>query len=161
VFVYDLVPGATIATSAAPNTEVDEFFAKPGTRNISLQAYYFHGRGAGLTQLSGITMRLKKFTTTSTVINTGTALTPSTNDPGVQAAKMTSAWASAGALTVGTGGPVLLASVGCGATGPGGWVAQNPDSMKVLEGSANNSLDLFSASGTASMIHEFMAEIQE
>jgi hypothetical protein len=41
-----------------------------------------------------------------------------------------------------------------GASGPGGWVAVNPDDAPTLDGGATRSLDLFSASPTASLSFE-------
>lgn len=42
-----------------------------------------------------------------------------------------------------------------GASGPGGWVAINPDDVPTLDGGANKSQDLFSSSPTASLQWEF------
>lgn len=148
----------TFATHATPGTEIDAVFVKPGTRNIWLQLLQVLGRGAGLTTLSGIAFRLKRYTTTSA--SAGTAITPTPKDPGAQACKATAAGASAG-VTVGTGGPVIVAVCGCGGAGPGGWQARDQDSSCVVEGSANQSTDLFCASGTASMNYEAAIEHAE
>lgn len=142
------------ATSGTANTEVDQFFLKPGSRNIGVQGLYVGGKGAGLTSISGIAYRFKKWTTTA---STGGALTPTPRDPGMQAAKATSGAASAG-VTPGTGGPTYIGGCVSGAAGPGGWVAPNTDSLIVLEGSATQSIDLFSASGTISLNFEFAVE---
>lgn len=158
-FVYGVVPGAIQTTNATPLTANDCFFVKSGaTRNLGLQALYVVGRGAGLTAISGIQFRLEKWTTTSSAAGTG--VTPAPRDPGMQAAKGTAAY-SASAVTSGTGGPTLMLSIGCGAAGPGGWVAPNPDSVHVLEGAATQSLDVFCASGTASLNFELSAEVVE
>jgi len=142
-------------TSATANTEVDQFFLKPGTRNIAVNACYTGGKGAGLTAISGIAYRFKKWTTTAS--SAGTPVTPTPRDPGMQAAKATAGGASAG-VTSGTGGPTYLGGFVSGAAGPGGWVAPNPDSTMVLEGSATMSIDLFSTSGTASLFFDFVVE---
>lgn len=157
--IYSVVPGAIQTTNATPLTENDCFFVKPGaTRNVGLLALYLHGRAAALTAISGITIRIKKWTTTSASV--GTAVTPAPADPGMQAAKATAAY-SVGALTSGTGGPTFMLSIGCGAAGPGGWVAENPDAVKILEAAATQSLDAFCASGTANMNFELTAKIVE
>lgn len=157
-FVYSSQPTSNITTSGTPNTEVDNFFLKPGARNVWLQSVLIIGKGAGLTAISGIVVRGKKYTTTAG--SAGTAVTPTPRDPGAQACKATNANGTT-AVTAGTGGPTQFLTIGCGAAGPGGWVAPNPDSMVVLEGSANHSLDLFNSSGTASLNFEQMAEFQE
>lgn len=158
-FVYGVVPGAIQTTNATPLTANDCAFFKSGaTRNVGLQALYLQGRGAGLTAISGITIRVEKWTITAAA--GGTAVTPAPRDIGMQAAKSTAAFAAA-TVTSGTGGPTLLLSIGCGAAGPGGWVAPNPDSVHILEAAATQSLDLFCVSGTASMNFEQSAEVVE
>ena len=145
-------------TGVAPNTEIDCWAAKPGTRNIGIQAMYVGGKGAGLTALSGISYRIKKW---GTGTSTGTAITPVARDPGAQAAKF-SAFASNSAVpTPGTGGPTFLGGCISGAAGPGGWVAPNPDSLMTLEGSTTSSMDLFVHSGTASLLFEANMEVVE
>jgi hypothetical protein len=150
--------GGNFATSGTANSEVDCYFLKPGTRNIWVNACYVGGKGAGLTAISGIAYRFRKWITTSSAAGVG--VIPVARDPGAQAAKATSGMASAG-VTSGTGGPSYLGGFVSGAAGPGGWVAPNPDSMMVLEGSANMSIDLFNISGTASLNFEFTVEHQE
>jgi hypothetical protein len=76
------------ATHATPDTETEVFFMKAGVRNAALQAMYVIGKGAGLTAISGISFRVVKFTTAST---SGTGITPTPKDPGMQAAKQTAA----------------------------------------------------------------------
>lgn len=157
-FVY-LSAGAANTTSftssGTPDTETDHWFLKPGTRNISLKSLLVGGKGAGLTQLSGIAYRLKKWFTTATAINTGTALTPAPEDPGAQACKATSGTSTGAQFTAGTGGPTFQGGCTSGGASPGGWTAEDPDSAPTLEGSANQSFDLWVASGTASMKFEF------
>ncbi len=146
-------------TSATPNTELEPFFLKPGARNIGVQRLQVQGKGAALTALSGIVYRLKKWFTTSAA--GGSAATPSPSDPGAQACKATAGLGTSGGVAVvtpGSGGPTLQALCGSGAAGPGGWVAANIDDMKSLEGSATQSMDLFVASGTASLNYEFQID---
>jgi hypothetical protein len=162
--VYAVVGGAVLATNATPLTTNDSWYVHPGTtRNVGLQALYVQGRGAGLTAISGITFRIEKWTVSGSTAGTGTAITPGPRDPGMQAAKASAAQAStqAGIFANGSGGPTLLLAIGCGAAGPGGWVAPNPDSVHILEAAATMSLDIFSASGTASLLYEASAEIVE
>jgi hypothetical protein len=148
----------TFATNATGGTENDALFIKPGARNIALTLLNVLGRGAGLTALSGIAFRIKRWTTTAS--SAGTAITPTPKDPGFQAATATAGAASAG-VTSGTGGPVIAAMCGCGAAGPGGWAARDQDSPVVVQGSATQSADVFVASGTASLNYEMTVEHAE
>lgn len=150
-------------TSGTPNTGIDVAFIAPGaTRSPALLALRVQGKGAGLTALSGIAFRLEQWT--STASSGGTSLAAKPVDNRAPAAVFTSAAGAAGginAVTSGTGGPNFVGGCGCGASGPGGWVAPNPDGAIVLDGGATKSTDLFSASGTASMNFEFWCEVQE
>jgi len=155
-FVYSAgLNGTTVTTSGTPNTEVDDLFIKSGSgRCAAILALYIHGKGAGLTAISGITQRIKKWTTAST---SGTSTTPQPRDIGAQAAKFTTAYSP----TAGSGGGLYHLSIGCGAAGPGGWVAPNPDAMLLLEAGYAGSFDAYSASGTASLVHELSMEVVE
>ena len=115
---------------------------------------YVLGKGAGLTAISGIVFRVVGFITASTA---GTGITPTPKDPGMQAAKATVA---SGATTSGSTRTNHLC-FGCGAAGPGGWVAPNPDSVIIAQGSGINSVDVLNASGTVSLNYEFSGEIVE
>lgn len=158
-FIYGVAPGVNFTTSATPNTEIDALFIKPGTRNVNLTSSQVQGKGANLTSLSGIMQRVKKWTTTAA--SGGSAITPSPRDPGAQAAKATAGQASAG-VTPGTGGPVLQLAFGCSASGPGSWSwLNNPDVAVTLEGSANQSIDVFNISGVASLLFELSVDIME
>lgn len=150
VYSSSLATAGNLATNATPNTETDAFFLKAGVRNAALQACYLMGKGAGLTAISGIIMRIIKFTTASTG---GTGITPTPKDPGMQAAKATAASAPTAGAT-----RVNRITFGCGAAGPGGWVAPNPDSVELLEGGGALSIDGMSASGTASLNYELSFE---
>lgn len=163
MFVYSSLSRAAAAalenytTSATPNTPIDMFFIKPtvaAARNVGIQRMQVQGKGAGLTALSGIVYRLEKYPTTAAA--GGSAVTPSPSDPGAQAAKATAAYAAtaAGAVTAGTGTLVFMCMCGSGAAGPGGWVAANIDDNKTIEGFATQSIDMFVASGTASLNYE-------
>lgn len=154
-FVYagSLATAGNLTTSGTPATETDAFFVKAGARDVGLQAVYLIGKGAGLTAISGIAMRIVKFGTASTA---GTAITPAPCDPGAQAAKATSASRP-------TAGSTRTNRVvfGCGAAGPGAWVAPNRESMPFLEAAGAPSIDGFDVSGTASLTYEFSYEIVE
>lgn len=154
MFVYGVAPAANQTTSGTPNTEVDALFVAAGVRNVAYQAIYVCGKGAGLTAISGIAFRVKHWTTASTA---GSAITPKPRDPGAQASKAT----AASGPTQGSGGGAYHLAFGCGAAGPGGWVAPNPDSMPLIEGGSGDSLDVYSASATASLNFELSAEIVE
>lgn len=149
---YSDVPGATQSTNATPGTANDCFFVAAGTgRATWINAIYPTGRGATLTAISGITYRLEKWTTTAS--SGGTAVTPSPNDPGYQAAKHTCGY-SASTVTSGTGGPTLLLSIGSGTTSPGNWIAPTPDQGYNVQSAATQSLDIFNVSGAASLTFE-------
>jgi hypothetical protein len=70
---------------------------------------------------------------------------------------------STSTITSGTGGPQVVGYASMGASGPGGWVAINPDDVPTLDGNANKSMDLFSSSPTASasMAYEFAIDNTE
>lgn len=147
--------------TGAINTPQDYYFIKPGTRNAGVLSLICGGKGAGLTALSGIQYTLEKYPTTATTINTGTAITPAPRDPGAQAAKATAATSTGAQFTAGTGTLVYVGGCFSGAAGPGGWVAENPDALPTLEGSANQSIDLWVASGTAGLNFNFTIAHQE
>ena len=149
---YTDVPGATITSNAVAGTANDCTFTKPGaTRTVWINAIYPTGRGALLTSISGLTYRLEKWTTTAS--SGGTAITPSPNDVGYQAAKHTSGFA-AGTVTSGTGGPTLMLSIGSGSTSPGNWIAPTLDQGYALEAAANQSLDIFNVTGATALAFE-------
>lgn len=149
---YTSTPGAIQTTNATPLTANDCFFVKPGaTRTVWLNAIYPVGRGASLTSISGITYRVEKWFTTAS--SAGTAITPAPTDPGYQAATHTAAY-STSTVTSGTGGPTLMLSIGSGTTSPGNWIAPTWDQAPSLPAAATQSLDIFCASGAASLNFE-------
>ena len=160
MFIYDVTGGLLQQTNATPNTANDCMFIRPGAtgRTLRVQRFDTIGRGGGLTSLSSIAIRLEKWTTTSS--SGGTGITPVPVDPGAQAAKAT-AGSSITVVTSGTGGPSLLVTFGMSATGPGVWVAQNPDAEHTLEVADNRSIDAFNVSATASLNFEMSAMIAE
>lgn len=154
-FVYNLAlaTSGNLTTSGTANTEVDAFFVKAGSsRPVWLRAINLIGKGAGLTALSGIAMRIAKFATASTA---GTAITPQPTD-GARAAVHT----SASRPTVGTTRTNHM-SLGCGAAGPGGWAALDQEGAIALDAGAAGSIDGLDASGTVSLAYEFSAQTME
>lgn len=157
---YTSTPGATQTSNATPNTENDAFFLAPGSGRTMFVAYFtLQGRGASLTAVSGISIRLKKWT--STASSGGSAITPTPVNPGYQASKHTAGF-SAATVVSGTGGPTLLGSFGMGTTSPGGWgspqaSAGNLDQAFDLESAATQSIDMFNVSGLASAVLEVSA----
>lgn len=159
IFVYGLTGGAIITTNATPNTANDCFFVKPGTaRSVRVVKVDLIGKGGGLTSLSGIAIRVEQWFTTSSA--GGTGITPAPKDKRSPAASATAGF-SATTVTSGTGGPTLLGTFGCSATGPGGWVSRNQDDGFQLDAALNNSIDLFNASATASLSFEANVDIEE
>jgi|HubBroStandDraft_3_1064219.scaffolds.fasta_scaffold102479_2 hypothetical protein len=151
-------PGAS-TTSGTTNTETDAIYLKPASavpaRNVMLQAAYVVGAGNALTAISGLRFRIVRATTAST---SGTATTPNPKDAGMQAA---TAIGSTGG-TVSTTGRTNHVIFGCGAAGPGGWVAPNPDSMIVVTSAATQpSVDLLAVATNVSLTYEFSIEHQE
>lgn len=147
-----------LATSGSANTELDQAFLKPGaSRTAGIVALRVQGKGAGLTALSGLSIRLKQWTSTSSTSVAGTSTTPSPKNNLVPACVATAGVATSAASTItsGTGGPSIVGYAGMGASGPGGWVSINPDDIPLLDGGANKSMDLFSASGQTSLNWEF------
>lgn len=155
MLVYGIVPGLTQTTNATPATETNGMYVAVGAgRNISILSLSIMGKGAGVTTLSGIAFRVRRYTTASTA---GTGITPSPRDPGIQAAKATAAYGG----TTGSGGATLQLAIGCGVSSPGGWAAANPDAAITLEAGSGDSLDVLNASGTASLSYEESMDVFE
>lgn len=162
-------PLENFTTSGSTNTELDQFFLKPGaSRPLSIPAFRVQGKGAGLTALSGISVRLKAWTSTASASTTAAANGSTSTTPAPKNKLAPACVATAGMITnatvqvsIGTGGPNIVGLGSMGASGPGGWVSINPDDTAQLDGGANMSLDLFSASGLASLNWEFECDNQE
>jgi hypothetical protein len=159
-FIYGVSPGTNITTNGTVNTDQDDFFVKPGAgRSMSFRALYVHGKAAALTAISSIGFRAKTQKTTAS--SAGNAITPEPRDGTVQAAKSSAAANAGTAITAGTGPGGIHFAIGCGAGGPGGYVAPDPDSYITLEAGATKSVDVFSNSGTASLKYDATIEIVE
>ncbi len=157
-FVYgvDGAPATPYATHATPNTEDPTLVLRQATRGVDLTAIFVHGRGAALTTITGIGYRIRRWTTAGTG---GTTVTPSPRRIGTTAG--TGAADKVTAITPGTVSGAYQLSFGCGASGPGGWVARDGDAAIHLEGGGADELNINSVSGVASMLHHVSCEISE
>jgi hypothetical protein len=152
-----------LTTNGTGNTESDFFFLKPGaSRPIALVAMRVQGKGNALTALTGISVRQKQWTTTASTTVGATSLTPKPKNVLAPACVATGGITSTAAGVVTSGSTAAYAGLASmGASGPGGWVAINPDDVPLLDGGSNASMDLVSSSPTASMNFEFEADNQE
>lgn len=157
-FMYSVVPTVAtfLTTSGTANTELPNMALRQATRGFDLQAIYVQGRAAALTAISGIAFRVRRWTTAG---SGGTAITPQPRRIGTTAS--TTAVSSESAITAGTVSGAYQVAFGCGASGPGGWVAPNPDSTIHVEGGSSDELDINSISTTISLNLEMSAEIFE
>jgi hypothetical protein len=144
-------------TSTSSNTEVDQYFLKPGaSRAAGIVACRVQGKGNALTALSGISIRMKQWTASASTSVGATSTTPVPKNNLVPACVATAGMVSTSTsgVTPGTTGLYCgLASMG--ASGPGGWVSINPDDVALLDGGASKSLDLISSSPLGSAAWEF------
>lgn len=155
-FVYAVDSGVEYTSSGSTNTEDPTIVLRQATRGFDLTGIYVLGKGAGLTAISGIGYRVRRWTTAG---SGGTAVTPSPRRIGTTAS--TTAADKQTAITAGTVSGAYQLSFGCGAAGPGGWVARDSDSAIHVEGGSSDELDINSISGTASMKHQVSCEIAE
>lgn len=157
-FVYSVegAPATPYASHATPNTEDPTVVLRQAVRGVDLQAIYVLGRGAALTAITGIGYRVRRWTTAG---SGGTAITPAPRRIGTTAS--TTAADKVSAITAGTVSGAYQLSFGCGAAGPGGWVARDADSAIHIEGGGADELDINSVSGVASMLHHVSCEIAE
>ena len=168
MFVYDTTkatvetaaPTAGFTTNGTANTLSTHMRMTTGaSRPCSVQGIYLTGRLAGGTTISGINIRVIRPAALGTG---GTAATPRPRDPGAQAAILTP-FSDTTAITAGTT-PTIQVMFGCGAAGPGGWVAPNPDSVIYLVAggaAATGSCEIASGSGTISLGFDMSFEHQE
>jgi hypothetical protein len=155
-FGYVFAPATNVTTNATPNTDTDHLrTVTAAARGALITALGLVGKGAGLTAISGIIVRMTRFATASTA---GSAITARPKDPSSPAARTTGATGP----TAGTTATVPEVA-GCGAAGPGGWAARDLDHAIALEagGGANGNLDLISQSGTPSLNFEYTLGFQE
>src|SRR5690349_12670842 len=133
VYAVEGAPATPYATHATPNTEDPTLVIRQATRGVDLQAIYVLGRGAALTAITGIGYRVRRWTTAG---SGGTSITPAPRRIGTTAA--TTAADKVTAITAGTVSGAYQLSFGCGAAGPGGWVARDADSALHLEGGGSD-----------------------
>lgn len=156
-FVYAIaLPTTTsLTTSGTTNTESDAMMVAAGSgRTNWLRKILVHGKANALTSISAITFKLKKFTTAS---SGGTSITPVPMDVGAQAAKCTAAYSP----TAGSGDGAVRATFGCGAGGPGGFVAEDRDAAPVLESGSGDSHDVFSQAIATSLAFDISMYVEE
>lgn len=157
-FAYSVVPAVAtpLTTHASANTENPNLVIRQATRGVDLNSIWVCGRGGGLTALSGIAFKVRRWTT---VGSGGTAITPAPRRIGTAAS--TTAADSSAAITPGTVSGAYQLAFGCGAAGPGGWTARDPDSAIHIEGGSSDELDINSISATTALGLEISAEISE
>jgi len=157
-FLYgvDGMPATAYATHATPNTEDPSLCLRQAVRNFDLISLFVHGRGAALTAITGIGFRVRRWTT---VGSGGTAVVPNPRRIGTTASTVGADKVSA--LTQGTVSGAVQVAIGCGAAGPGGWVAVNPDAYITVEAGSADELAIDSVCGVTAMPHHVSAEIQE
>lgn len=156
VYAVEGAPATPYATHATPNTEDPTLVLRQAVRGCDLQAVYALGRGASLAAITGIGYRVRRWTTAG---SGGTAITPSPRRIGTVAS--TTAADKVSAITAGTVSGAYQLGFGCGAAGPGAWVAPNLDSCIHLEGGGADELDINSVCGVTAMLNHVSAEIIE
>lgn len=157
MFAYNdsLATAGNLSTNATAPTETETFFLKPGTtRSLYLAAIQFGGKGAAVTTLSGLALRVIKYATASTA---GTSLASVAKDGSSPATTITSGSRPTSGATRTNCGPIIS----CGATGSNQWMAINPDHMISLAASNAGSISAMDTGGSASMPFEFNLEHQE
>lgn len=157
VYSFEGAPATPYATHGTPNTEDPTVVLRQATRGVDLQALYVLGRGAALTAITGIGYRLRRWTTAG---SGGTAIN-SIAPRRVGTTASTTIVDKASAITAGTVSGAYQLSFGCGAAGPGGWVARDADSAIHIEGGSSDEIDINSVCGVASMLHHVSGEIAE
>lgn len=157
-FVYSVVPTVAtfLTTSGSANTELPNLAIRQATRGVDILSFLVAGRAAALTSISGIAFRARRWTTAG---SGGTAVTPAPRRIGTTAS--TTAVSSESAITAGTVSGAYQCAFGCGAGGPGGWVARDADSAIHIEAGSSDEIDLNSISTTTSLNIEVAAEIAE
>jgi hypothetical protein len=148
---------AMFTTNGTVNTTTDHIrWLTVSPRPAYITGIYVIGRGGGLTALSGISFRMMRFATASTV---GTAASIRPRDPGAPAAVTTAFTAP----TIGAT-PTLQLTFGCGAAGPGGWTSRDGADYPIYlatAGGANGNVDLLSGSSTISLTFDVSVEHSE
>lgn len=146
MFVYAVnEAGTTYTTNGTANTEQAWLALKQATHGFWMTALRVIGKGSALTTLNAIAFHVRRWTTAG---SGGTAVTPTPVDPLAPASATTAAMGTPTAGTV--SGVIVLAGVGCSATGPGGWTARDDISKPAIRSGADE-LDTYSLSATISL----------
>jgi hypothetical protein len=156
LYGYDGAPATPYATHGTPNTEDPTLVLRQVLRGFDLMSILVHGRGAALTALTGIGYRVRRWTT---VGSGGTTVVGSPRRVGTTAS--TTGHDKVSAITPGTVSGAYQLGIGCGASGPGGWVAQNEDARIHVEGGGSDELNINSVAGVTAMLHHVSVELGE
>lgn len=157
MFAYSdsLATAGNLTTNGTANTETETFFLKPGsTRSLYLAAIQIGGKGASITSLAAIVLRVMKWGTAST---SGTGLALIAKDASAPSTTITGASRPTAGTTRTNAGPIIT----CGATSPNQWTALNPDHMVVLAAGNAGSISGQDAGAAVSMPFELNLEHQE
>ena len=156
VYVDGLATPGNFTTSGSANTEVDaiDFIASATGGSVNMLSISCGGKSQGLTTLTAICLRVRKYATASTG-GTGSSIVPV--DVSIPAATHTSSTGPTAGSTA-----TNLMEITCGAAGPGGWVAPTPDAMpKLKPASTTASMDILSATGGTSLPFSLTVQIAE
>lgn len=159
MFVYGLSPGVVQTTSPTPLTEtccMSFSTTNAGTRSLRVMGLYVHGRGAGLTAISGLSFRLRAHTADYTG---GTSITETPRDPGAPSLMNGSALSNRYDEAQNGNPTTTHLSIGCGAAGASGWFASSVLAMPSLDVVVFGEFGIHVASGLASMSFEESIEL--
>ena len=156
-FYYSISPTADVATSTSANTSVDHLRTLTVGRDAAITKLDLVGKGAAQSTITGIEVRLSRFTTASTV---GSAITPAKRNPDFPAATLTAFTGP----TIGTTETIQWAG-GMMSSGQGGFVPIDPlDDAVFLNngGGAGGNADLLSQTeGTAGLNFKYTVGTRE
>lgn len=158
IFCYDIgLDSGSMTTNSSAGTEETELTVRAGSGRVTfLSEVQLKGKAVAATVLSGISLRVRRFTTAS---SGGTAITPAARQTGAPAAKCT---AASGSITPGTTDGAVRLSLSCGGSTGNQWIAPNPESMiDAGEAGSGDSLDFLTQGGSASMPHEVSCAVKE
>lgn len=152
---YNL-PSALFTSSSTPNTALLAMALTAGsTLGVGVRSAIGNGRDTARTNLNALQYELIKWTSTATVVNTGSTITPAKAQPGFQASKcagITCTGQGGTSLTTGTGGPIVHATWSSSLTSSQTWQEYNPDASPYIEGAATMSIDVRISSPIASAL---------
>jgi hypothetical protein len=146
---------APVTTSGTTNTEVDHLFVKAGNTAVHINGLRLQGMGNALTNLNGLSVNFKNWTTASTA---GTAMTPR---PVSIQSNVTALATAGGAPTAGSGGGTYKGGFGCSGSSPSFWTAQTMDQWIDLPGAGAGSVDLYSVAVALSLAFHWWLDFME